>query len=222
MNDALISLEKIELLDGGFGTELEAAGCIIDKDPLWSSAAIFNRPDLILQTHKKFIEAGSDIILTNTYHASIFTMMNSRGMSKTAAESSVKKLVSIAKQAAEELSALQRIKIVGSVGPYGVTLHDGSEYNGHYVDELEEQIIVNHHIQQTIPLLQEGLNVLAYETVPSVKEALAILRAVNAIQHSFKFWISFSCKNDELTNHNELFHESIKKISHHPNIIGIG
>uniref|UniRef100_A0A915PES4 C2 domain-containing protein n=1 Tax=Setaria digitata TaxID=48799 RepID=A0A915PES4_9BILA len=220
--DMRCTWEKIHVLDGGFGTELEIAGCEIENNPLWSCAALFDRPDLILQVHKRFIEAGSDIILTNTYHASISTMMSSFGMTKTAAESSLKKLVSLAKQAVKECSVQEKVKIFGSVGPYGVILHDGSEYNGHYVDEIEEQVMVDYYMQQTIPLLQAGLSVIAYETVPSCKEAMAILKAVDAIDYSYNFWISFSCKNGEQTNHNESFHKSVEKISHHPNILGVG
>ncbi|MCP9266373.1 Homocysteine S-methyltransferase 1 [Dirofilaria immitis] len=200
--DAHFIGEKIQVLDGGFGTELQAAGCNIQNSSLWSAAVLFDKPELILQIHKRFIQAGSDVILTNTYHACINTMMNSHGMMKAAAESS--------------------LKIVGSVGPYAVFLNDGSEYNGNYVDELEEQVIVDYHVQQTIPLLQAGLKVIAYETVPSCKEAMAILKAADTIGHSYNFWISFSCKNGEQTNHSENFCKSVEKISHHPNILGIG
>lgn len=56
------------------------------------------------------------------------------------------------------------------------------------------KVLVDYHMQQTIPLLQAGLKVIAYETVPSYKEALAILKAADAIGYSYNFWISFSCK----------------------------
>ncbi|VDP12281.1 unnamed protein product [Onchocerca flexuosa] len=214
--------EKIQVLDGGFGTELQTAGYNIQNNSLWSAAALFDKPELIFQIHKRFIEAGSDIILTNTYQACISTMMNSRGMTKAAAESSLKKLVSLAEQAVEEHSGQKKVKIAGSVGPYGVFLNNGSEYNGNYVDELEEQVMVDYHMQQTIPLLQAGLKVIAYETVPSCIEAMAILKAADAIDHSYNFWISFSCKDNEQTCHNESFYKCIEKISYHPKILGIG
>lgn len=50
------------------------------------------------------------------------------------------KLVSLAKQATEECSVGKEVMVVGSVGPYGVIFNDGSEYNGDYVDVLEEQV----------------------------------------------------------------------------------
>lgn len=54
--------------------------------------------------------------------------------------------------------------------------------------------MVEHHVQQTVPLLQAGLKLIAYETVPSCKEALAILKAADVIHFPYKFWISFSCQ----------------------------
>ncbi|VDK71635.1 unnamed protein product [Litomosoides sigmodontis] len=214
--------KRIQVLDGGFGTELEATGYNTDNNSLWSAAALFDNPNHIIQVHKRFIEAGSDIIITNTYQACITTMMNAHGMTKAVAETSLKKLVSLAEQAVEECSMKGKIKIVGSVGPYGVIFNDGSEYHGNYVDGLEQQVMVDYYIQQTIPLLQAGLKVIAYETVPSYKEAMAILKAVDSIDYSYYFWISFSCKNGEETNHSESFKKSVREISHHPNILGIG
>lgn len=49
-------------------------------------------------------------------------------------------MVSLAEKAAEECSVQEKVKIVGSVGPYGVIFNDGSEYHGNYVDELEQQV----------------------------------------------------------------------------------
>ncbi|VDK30611.1 unnamed protein product [Gongylonema pulchrum] len=128
----------------------------------------------------------------------------------------------MARQAVEECSVQRKVDVVGSVGPYGVTLFDGSEYNGHYVDKISEKIMVEYHVQQTVPLLKAGLNLIAYETVPSRKEALAILKAADSISYSYKFWISFSCQDGKRTNHNESFAETVRTISHHPKIYGIG
>ncbi|EJW75456.1 hypothetical protein WUBG_13638, partial [Wuchereria bancrofti] len=50
--DAHFTWEKIQILDGGFGTELEAVGYNTENNSLWSCAALFDNPDLILQVHK--------------------------------------------------------------------------------------------------------------------------------------------------------------------------
>lgn len=52
--------------------------------------------------------------------------------------------VDIAKDAVREVSLSggdsQNYYVAASVGPYGATLHDLSEYNGHYVDEIDMQV----------------------------------------------------------------------------------
>ncbi len=56
------------LLDGGMGQELLASG-MLPKGTLWSAVALQD-PDLhqlVYQTHLDFIEAGSDVIVSNTF-----------------------------------------------------------------------------------------------------------------------------------------------------------
>ena len=42
----------------------------VDNDPLWSCRALHTDPEAVIQTHKDFVDAGADIITTNTYQAS--------------------------------------------------------------------------------------------------------------------------------------------------------
>lgn len=214
--------EKLQILDGGFGTELELTGFNVQNDVLWSAAALIDRPDLVVETHRRFIKAGCDIILTNSYQASISLMMTSRGMTKATVESYLKSSVLLAQQAVKEYADGRKVLVVGSVGAYGASLCDGSEYTGRYVDEVVQQVLVDYHVQQTVPLLEAGLKIIAYETVPSYKEAVAILKAADRTCLPYKFWISFSCQDQTRTNHNEPFGEVVRKISYHPQLLGIG
>ena len=78
------------------------------------------------------------------------------------------------------------------MGPYGACQHDGSEYTGYYVDHMTRQ--VNHmtsrdhkatpplpqeleewHRPRVRRLVEEGADLLACETIPAVKEALALV-----------------------------------------------
>jgi len=58
---------KILILDGGMGTSLQARGLPRGHPPdLWS----VERPEEVRQVHETFLEAGADIIFTNTFGAS--------------------------------------------------------------------------------------------------------------------------------------------------------
>lgn len=59
------------LLDGGFSTQLSKHVGPVDGDPLWSARFNYTNPDAIIRTHLDFLEAGADLILTNTYQASV-------------------------------------------------------------------------------------------------------------------------------------------------------
>ena len=60
--------KKIRVLDGGMGQELLARG-LVSKGTLWSASALLEKKNhkLIIDTHLRFISAGADVILTNTF-----------------------------------------------------------------------------------------------------------------------------------------------------------
>lgn len=54
------------ILDGGLGRELKAMGAPF-RQPEWSALALMEAPHFVRIAHDKFIEAGADIITTNSY-----------------------------------------------------------------------------------------------------------------------------------------------------------
>ena len=61
---------KLRILDGGMGQQLLAKG-LISKGTLWSATANLDKNfhDLVVNVHLSFINAGSEVILTNTFAA---------------------------------------------------------------------------------------------------------------------------------------------------------
>ena len=54
------------ILDGGLGRELKAMGAPF-RQPEWSALALMEGPDFVRAAHDAFIQAGADIITTNSY-----------------------------------------------------------------------------------------------------------------------------------------------------------
>jgi S-methylmethionine-dependent homocysteine/selenocysteine methylase len=54
------------ILDGGMGRELQRIGAPFQQ-PEWSAQALIEAPHFISQVHRSFIEAGAELITTNTY-----------------------------------------------------------------------------------------------------------------------------------------------------------
>jgi len=88
---------------------------------------------------KSFIQSGARIIETASYQLSIDVIMNELGCSLNDARLFIQKSVKIA-QKARENSRKEDVLIAGSVGPYGASLCDGSEFTGHYASSLKEAV----------------------------------------------------------------------------------
>ncbi len=56
----------IILMDGGTGRELRSRGVEL-SDNIWSATGLVKAPDVVFQIHYDYIQAGSDIITTNSY-----------------------------------------------------------------------------------------------------------------------------------------------------------
>lgn len=56
----------VTLLDGGMGRELKRMGAPFQQ-PEWSALALLEGPDFVRQAHAAFIDAGAEIITTNSY-----------------------------------------------------------------------------------------------------------------------------------------------------------
>lgn len=57
---------KVTILDGGMGRELERMGAPF-RQPEWSALALMEAPHFVLRAHRAFIEAGAEVIATNSY-----------------------------------------------------------------------------------------------------------------------------------------------------------
>ena len=103
---------KTIILDGGIGGELQKLGAKMDKG-LWCGRCSIDSPNELLKVHKNYINAGADVITTNTY-ASTPISMKKYGYKNLIEECNLKS-VKIAKDAASG----KNIVVAGSVSTYG-------------------------------------------------------------------------------------------------------
>ena len=109
--------------------------------------------------------------------------------------------------------------VAASIGPYGATLADGSEYRGDYgldVDDLAE-----FHRPRFEALRVAGADLLAVETVPSLDEARAILRLL-AGHRSARAWISFSCRDGFRLSDGHSISEAARLLDAASGVVAVG
>lgn len=161
----------VQILDGGFSTQLTVhVGDCVDGDELWSARFNATNPEAVISTHLDFLKAGADIILTNTYQASVEGYQKYLNLSKDESLQLIKTTVGFAhiarKKFMDEQENGKTPMILASIGPYGAHLHDGSEYNGGYSDVVTAQTIKKWHKTRINAVLEAGVDGLAIETIP--------------------------------------------------------
>jgi homocysteine S-methyltransferase len=187
---------SVVILDGALATELERHGADL-ADPLWSAKCLLEQPELIRKVHLDYFRAGAQVATTATYQAT-FEGFARRGIGHEGAARLMLEAVSLAREARAEFCAeappglSPRPLIAASVGPYGAMLADGSEYRGRY--GLSDRQLAEFHRPRFEVLARSGADVLAFETLPCLQEALVLARLLEEYP-GMTAWLSFSCRD---------------------------
>ena len=210
------------VLDGGLATELARRGFDL-SDALWSAGVLADAPEAIEAVHRDYFEAGADIAITASYQAS-FEGFAARGYSHDDTVRLLQQSVALARAAREQVLALtvaesRTLWVAASVGPYGATLHDGSEYRGDY--GLDEEALVAFHRPRIEALLGAHPDLLACETLPSLLEARAIVRVLH--EHpAARAWVTFSCRDGASTSAGDAIADCARTLDAEPQVVAIG
>lgn len=168
---------KIIVIDGGMGRELEAQGAPIDP-PLWSANAFYTDPDIVKNVHKAFIAAGASVITANTYAIIQYHLNNAN---KAGDQLELLDLAyKMARQARDETNP--NVRVAASLPPLS------ESYRADLVpdDELLEQeytLLIDQAIKHQV-------DILLGETLTQAREAGIITKL--AKKTDIPLWISFT------------------------------
>ena len=180
------------VLDGGLGTLLEERGNDLSSS-LWSARLLLDRPEEIRAAHETFFRAGARVAITASYQVS-YERLEQEGLDAPAVDLLLMRSVQLARRARSDLGLDGHAWIAASVGPYGATLADGSEYTGDYgltIDELREW-----HRPRLRALAAAGPDLLAIETIPSLAEVEAIAAELKGL--GLPAWLSVTIDGSHL------------------------
>jgi len=165
---------KITILDGAMGTMLQKAGLKPGEHP---EVFGYNNPNIVIDIHKKYIEAGSDIVYTNTFGA------NSHKLSgcDLSVDEAVKSAVHCAKEAVKESG----VRVALDVGPIGELLEPLGTL------AFEEAYEVYQQVELMIAGDKYGVDLIVCETFTDLYDVKA---AVLAAKENTKLpiWVTMS------------------------------
>lgn len=172
----LLSQRPYLIADGAMATNLFAMGLPINYAPeLWNT----EHPDKIANLAQRFIDAGSDIILTNSFGANIYRLQHCQAQTRVAelnigAASILKKVVN---------QYHHDIIIAGSIGPTGETMLPAGKLS--YDDAY------NAFKQQAQALQLGGVDIFWIETMSDIQETRAAYEAAISTGLPAVYTISF-------------------------------
>ncbi len=212
------------LLDTGLSTELERRGAPLDPR-LWSARLLLDAPDLIVDVHLDNLRAGAQVLTTATYQASFEGFEQVLNLSPQASRDLMARGVALARQAVarhrEETSSSSTPPpaVAGSLGPYGASLANGSEFRGDY--SVSAATLEDHHAPRIEALLEAGADVLAFETLPRRDEAVLVASLLERFGAPAA-WISFSTRDPEHLADGEALSAAARELSDVPAVSAIG
>jgi S-methylmethionine-dependent homocysteine/selenocysteine methylase len=167
------------ILDGGMGRELHRMGAPF-KQPEWSALALMLAPDTVERAHRRFIEAGAEVITTNSYALVPFHI----GEAKFAAEG--QKLAELAGRMARKAAegAKHTVRVAGSIPPLF----------GSYRPDLFDEAKAPTLIRPLIDGLSPHVDLWLAETQSCLAEARFARQSLAGDKRPF--WVSFTLDDD--------------------------
>lgn len=159
----LLSREKVLVSDGAMGTELQKLGLEPGACPELLNT---ENPEIVYQVHQGYVDAGSDVILTNTFGAN-------RGRLKLhSLEERVKEICGGAVKIARKAGG-DNVLVAGSIGPCGEIISP--------LGTLSEEEAFEIFREPAHALNEGGVDLFVIETMMAPEEALIALKAVKSV-----------------------------------------
>lgn len=204
------------VLDGGLGTLLEAHGHDLSSS-LWSARLLIEDPAAIRRAHAEYFAAGARVAITSSYQVS-YAGLDAAGLSRRDADIVLARSVQLARQARDEAGlSPDDAWVAASVGPYGASRADGSEYTGDY--GLDVARLREWHRPRLHALAAAGPDAIAVETVPSLAELEAVCRELDGL--GIPAWVSVTIADGRLRSGDPLA-EAFALAASVPDVVAAG
>ena len=166
--------ERILIFDGGYGTSIQKYGLTeadyrgdldLEKDQKGNNDLLcLTRPDIVKAIHSAYLDAGADMIETNSFSSTRIAMAD------YGAEHLVWELnlaaARLAREACDEAEAKDGVRrfVAGSIGPTNKTLSISPDVNDPAYREIDYDTLKEQYREQCAALIEGGVDFLLVET----------------------------------------------------------
>ncbi|MBN33233.1 MAG: homocysteine S-methyltransferase [Rhodospirillaceae bacterium] len=165
------------LTDGGMGEAIALRGLHRKGSSFWSGRALIEAPEMVDELHRAFIDAGADLITTNTYGV-VRSFMRDLGI-EDQFEALNLKAAEIANRARD--ASARDVLVAGSLPPLS---------ESYLPDEIEAEERLFELYTEQAALLAPHVDLLVVETLTTIEETRAAAKGAAATGKPF--WIGWS------------------------------
>jgi homocysteine S-methyltransferase len=193
---ALLQSGRPVIGDGAMGTLLHERGVKVET---CFDALNLSQPGLVADVHRDYIEAGAQIIQTNTFGANRFKL-SQHGLGDQVAEINAAG-VDLARKVVQ--ASFKNVLIAGDVGPLGVRLAP--------FGRVQPEQAFAAFSEQITALTKAGVDLLILETFTDIHEIVEAIQAAKAVAPDLMVIASMTFTRDNLT----LLGDTPAKVAHH-------
>jgi len=176
-----ISRGDVIILDGATGTELQRRGVPM-HELAWSATALVTHPHVVRDIHAAYIEAGADIITTNTF-GTLALSLRATPLADRVFEVN-RTAVRLAREAREQAQVERQIWIAGSMSAMIGTVY--------WRDAASSSDVIREAYREQANLLADaGVDLLFMEMMQDIEVGVAAVEGAKAA--GLPLWIGFSC-----------------------------
>lgn len=187
--------KRILVIDGAMGTSIQGYGLSEsdyrgdqfkdEKKDLQGNNELLSitRPHVIQEIHEQFLDAGADIIETNTFNANALSQAD-YDLQRIVTDLNVA-AAKVARAAADKYTALTPDKprfVAGALGPLPKTLSLSPDVNDPGFRAVTYDQVLQAYMEQTRALIEAGIDIILVETIFDTLNCKAALRAVELVQ----------------------------------------
>ncbi|WP_435198572.1 methionine synthase [Janibacter sp. GS2] len=191
--------EQVLVMDGAMGTMIQRQG-LSEEDfrgerfADWgrdvqgnNDLLVLTQPELITDLHRQYLEAGADLIETNTFNAQRISLAD-YGMEELAREINVA-AARLARTAADEFTARDPARprfVLGALGPTVRTASISPDVNDPGMRNVTFTQLVEAYLEQARGLVEGGVDILLIETIFDTLNAKAAIFALETLFEEYE------------------------------------
>jgi len=178
-------MTRLTLLDGGTGRELQRIGAPF-RQPEWSALALIEAPQFVSRVHRSYVDAGADVITTNSYAVVPFHIGEARFAEQ--GEALADRAGRLAREVAD--AAPRPVHVAGSLPPVG----------GSYRADLFDAARARPVLERLVRGLAPHVDHWQAETLSATAEAVLVHEVIGATPgaQAKPLWLSFTLQDESV------------------------